>query len=110
VVYGCGGANRQPEAPPSAIRSTFSRHRLRRQPSGFERFLPLLIHAEALNGPVSDRERPGGPSPHLDSVASERMQRPRDHYVLAGLDELMRLDLSRLPDANELIQDRASLI
>jgi hypothetical protein len=38
------------------------------------------------------------------------MQRPRDHYVLAGLDELMRLDLSRLPDANELIQDRASLI
>jgi hypothetical protein len=100
----------EPATRRRATQTRLIRGDLLRQPGGFERFLPLLVHAEALDRPVADRERPGGPSPHLDSIASERMQRPRDHHVVTRLDELVRLDPCQVPDADKLIQNRANLI
>src|SRR5262245_5074483 len=76
--------------------------RLLRKPGGFEGFLPLLVHAHAFNGPVADRDGPGGTGLYLDPIASLRAKRPRHHYVVTRLNELVRLDARRLPDAAKL--------
>lgn len=76
----------------------------------FERFLPVLIHAEALERSVADREGPGGPALNLDPVASCHGESPGHHHLLTRLDELVRLNSRRLPDADQILQHPANLI
>ena len=73
------------------------RHRLLPQRGGFEGLFTLLVHGDALDCPVADRECPGDPSLDLESIAPHRAHRPRNDYVLTDLDELVRVDLNGLP-------------
>lgn len=70
---------------------------LLRQLCGFQGLFPLLVHRDALDCPVADRECPGDPSLDLDSITPHGAHRPRDDYVLTDLDELLRIDLNGLP-------------
>src|SRR5215211_9431906 len=86
------------------------RHRLLPRPGGFERFLPLLIHANAGDGAIAQCPDQSDPSRCLVPVANANVSGLGNHYLLPGFDELVRLDPNRLPDTDELVQDLAHLI
>ena len=56
------------------------------QPSGFEGFSPVPVHAKALDGPVTNCPYPGGLSRNLASVVSDQTDRERhDHLPPASM-------------------------
>src|SRR3954469_26002868 len=72
------------------------------QPYGFEGLLPLLVHAHALDGTVTERPHPRDTSRHLDPISPPRVHRPWHHYVLIGFYEFVRLETKGLPTAGEV--------
>src|SRR3954447_17749570 len=83
---------------------------LLRQPHGFEGLLPLLVETDARDAPVADRPHPGSASLGFDPVATLDVNGDGRHHVLASFDELVCLDATGLPRANELVEEPSRLI